>query len=104
MGAGIPRFSFHPISVAGGNLKGSEDRGSRRWRWIGLSVLVALIAISSAIRIGKAFADPVFKSESSRGMLRSDPATLYYFTQRIVESNGKVPADFRADPRLEYPQ
>jgi hypothetical protein len=36
-------------------------------------------------------------------MLQSDPALLYYVTERIAEAGGLPPADFRADPRVEHP-
>ncbi len=36
-------------------------------------------------------------------MLKSDPALVYYFTERVLESGGGLPADFRADPRIHHP-
>ena len=55
------------------------------------------------MRVRIAFGDPNFDRRSPVGMLRSDPGLLYYFTERIVESGGAPPADFRADPRVEHP-
>ena len=40
---------------------------------------------------------------SSAGLLKSDPGLLYYLTQRVVDSGGGAPDDWRADPRIEYP-
>ena len=37
-------------------------------------------------------------------MLRSDPALLYYLTERVVESHGGMPLDFRANARIEHPE
>jgi hypothetical protein len=65
--------------------------------------LLALDALGSFVRIDTALRDPNFDSAHDQGMLKSDPALLYYFTERILESGGLPPADFRADPRVEWP-
>src|SRR5438045_5446545 len=75
---------------------------THQW-WLGLAGLLGLVLIGSGLRIHEALHDPGFDRTSSRGMLRTDPAILFYETKRIIEANGHVPADFRADPRLEYP-
>lgn len=71
--------------------------------WIGICVLLLLIGLGSWIRIGTALRDPGFDRENPVGLLRSDPGLLYYLVERVVESGGLPPADFRADPRVEYP-
>ena len=68
--------------------------------WIGVALLVAF---SSAVRIQLGLGDPHFDREQPEGLLKSDPALLYYITERIVESNGAAPEDFRADPRVQHP-
>ncbi len=64
--------------------------------------LVLLVAFGTWTRIRTTLADPGFASAPAAGLLRSDPALLAYFTQRIAESGG-VPADFSAEPRIEHP-
>jgi len=61
------------------------------------------VAFGSLVRIETAFSLPGFDKVHAEGMLRSDNALLYYLTQRVVESGGRVPPDFRADPRVEHP-
>jgi Q-cell neuroblast polarisation len=72
-------------------------------RCLGIAALIALIALGSFARIHTALVDPNFDRVHAEGMLKSDPGLLYYFTERILESGGLPPADFRADPRVEYP-
>ena len=72
--------------------------------WIGACALVAAISFGSAVRIHSALSLPGFASNAVEGMLKSDAALLYYMTQRIVESGGLPPDDFRADPRVEHPE
>jgi hypothetical protein len=55
------------------------------------------------VRVETALSDPGFQRESPVGLLRSDPALLYYFTERILEAGGGLPPDFRADPRVQHP-
>ncbi len=74
--------------------------------------LVALVWLACAvlwgawIRFDTALADPNFDARDPRGMLRSDPALLYYLTSEIGGSLGAgrlTPEDFRADPRIQHP-
>ena len=73
---------------------------ARRAGWIWA---FAVVLIGAFLRIHTALADPNFDSSSAAGMLRSDPALLYYVTERILAGGGSPPADFRADPRIEHP-
>jgi hypothetical protein len=65
--------------------------------------LLAAVLWGAWIRIETARADPAFDAADARGLLRSDPALLAYLTQRIVESGGRLPADFGAEPRIQHP-
>ncbi len=69
--------------------------------WI--AVLCAAIAWSAIARVQVALRDPVVKSATAQQLLRTDPAFLFYVTQRIVESGGAPPPDLRADPNVEWP-
>jgi hypothetical protein len=60
--------------------------------------------MGSTLRIHAALDDPNFDAANPQGMLKSDPGLLYYLTERIVESHGAFPSDFRADPRIEHPE
>jgi len=75
----------------------------RRRLALGILILAAVVAASSALRVELAFGDANFDARNPTGMLKSDPALLYYFTERILESGGGVPDDFRADPRVQHP-
>ncbi len=76
----------------------------RRWRaWIGGLLLVAALVGSAQVRLRVARADPGFDASDPRRVLWSDPALLYYFTERIVENGGSAPADLRADPSFQWP-
>ena len=68
-----------------------------------LLALLALVLLSAVLRVTLAVGDPGFDSERPEGMLKSDPALLYYFTERILDAGGLPPEDFRADPRVEFP-
>jgi hypothetical protein len=70
---------------------------------VAVALVVAAIAFSSALRIGGALADPDFDRSNPDRMLKSDPALLYYFVERILGSGGLPPPDFRADRRVAYP-
>jgi hypothetical protein len=61
------------------------------------------VVFSAAVRIETALDDPGFDARDPAGMLKSDPALLYHFTERILAAGGGVPADFRADPRVQWP-
>ncbi|MSR61305.1 MAG: hypothetical protein EXS08_02495 [Planctomycetes bacterium] len=65
--------------------------------------LCALVLWGAWIRAHTALADPNFDAHDARGMLRSDPALLYYLTERILESGGGVPVDFGAETRIQHP-
>jgi hypothetical protein len=55
-------------------------------------VLLALaIAASIATRITIPLRDPNFRGASPAALLRTDPALLYYVTERVVENGGAVP-------------
>ena len=84
--------------------KGPVMLTPRRTAWIGACALVAAVVVGSAVRIHSALSLPGLASNSVEGMLKSDNALLYYVTQRIVESGGLPPDDFRADPRVEHPE
>jgi hypothetical protein len=77
--------------------------GAGRLQPIALLLLLALMAVFSAIRIGAPLRDPNFLTDRPEGMLRADPGLLFYQTERVIESGGGVPADFRADARVEHP-
>jgi hypothetical protein len=72
-----------------------------RLTWLGL--VLALVLLSTKARIDAALRDPLFDARHPEGLLKSDPALLYYVTERVVEAGGGVPADFRADPRVQHP-
>ena len=65
--------------------------------------LVVLVALGAWLRTSLAFSDPGFDLDNPVGMLKSDPALLYYITERTVEAEGLLPADLRADARVEHP-
>jgi hypothetical protein len=88
--------------VAGGARSGAEP-SPRRARVLGWLFALLCVGLGSALRIHAALTDPNFDTSSSKGLLRSDPGVLYYVADRIVESRGMPPSDFRADPRIEHP-
>jgi len=65
--------------------------------------LLGALAWGAWVRIDTTLRDPDFDAVDARGILRSDPALLYYLTERIVEAGGGVPDDFHAEPRLQHP-
>ena len=65
---------------------------------------LALVILGSALRLETALADANFDAERAEGMLKSDPGLLYYITGRILEAGGRVPRDFRSDPRVQHPE
>jgi hypothetical protein len=65
--------------------------------WLAL----ALLAAGAALRLEGV---PVIHRDDPLGLLRSDPALLYYISSRVVEHGGGFPDDFRADPRIEWPE
>jgi hypothetical protein len=80
------------------------DPGSRRGRAAAVALLVAAISLGSLLRIGGALADPDFDRSNPDRMLKSDPALLYYFVERILGAGGLPPPDFRADRRVAHPE
>ena len=72
-------------------------------RLVAFLLLALAVAWGGWIRVDTALADPNFDAHDARGLLRSDPALLYYLTERIVEAGGGVPADFHAEPRIQHP-
>jgi len=81
-----------------------ELTSSTRLSLIGLLALLLAVVIGSTVRIHTAVTDANFDTQNPRPLLRSDPALLYYFTERIIESGGLPPVDFRADPYVEHPE
>jgi hypothetical protein len=65
--------------------------------------LLACIGFGAWVRIGTAFSLAIFDAARPQQMLQSDPALLYYITERIAEAGGLPPGDFRADARVEHP-
>lgn len=79
--------------------------GAPRRLWlVGALALVLAFAWSSFVRIHFALRDPGFRSGGASALLRTDPAFLYYVTERIADADGLAPADLRADPRVEWPE
>lgn len=74
-----------------------------RRRGAAAAALALAYATAVALRIALGLADPGFDRERPERMLKSDPALHYYVVERIVESGGLPPPDFRADPRVEHP-
>lgn len=74
------------------------------WRAGGLAVLLLCCVLGAWVRIETTLSLESFDAARPERMLQSDPALLYYFADRIVESGGLPPDDFRADPRLEHPE
>ena len=77
--------------------------GRMRW-WLGALALVLAFAVSATSRIHFALRDPGFRSGGAAALLRTDPAFLYYVTERIADAGGVAPADLRADPNVEWPE
>ena len=59
---------------------------------------------SAGLRIAHTFTNPAFDPVRVEGMVKSDPALILYLAQRIVDSGGGIPDDFRSDPRIEHPE
>jgi len=81
-----------------------ENLAERRspW-WVQLGFLVLIVVAGTGLRVHGALSDPAFRSSEIEGLLRSDPALLYYLTQRVTAAGG-APADWRADANLAYPE
>ncbi len=65
----------------------------------GIAFLLAAVLFGAWVRVATALGDPGFDAVQAEGMLRSDPALIYYFTERILAGAD----DLRADPRVEHP-
>ena len=76
---------------------------SRYRHWFGAFAVLAAFAWSSTARIGVALRDPGIAQRPAEALLRTDPAFLYYVTERVVENGGAWPAELRADPNVEWP-
>jgi hypothetical protein len=63
-----------------------------------------LVVFGSAVRVHGAWSDPRFDAARPERLLKSDPALLHYMLERVIDAGGGVPADFRADPRVEHPE
>lgn len=80
-----------------------QSARARRSHVLGLACLLALIAYSATLRIYHTLRDANFDRVNAASLLRTDPALLYYVTERIAQNHGLPPSDFRADPNLEWP-
>lgn len=65
--------------------------------------LAALVAAGTWLRISIAHAQPIWDSASPVGLLKSDPALLYWFTERIAENGGALPDEFAASTAVQWP-
>ncbi|MBK7875581.1 MAG: hypothetical protein IPJ77_07495 [Planctomycetes bacterium] len=117
-GAGSARARGGGASGAGGRGAGPEsgvpratgaDPGGRRLQSshlalaLGAALALIVVLLGAWARVHAALGDPNFDAQTVEGMLKSDPALLYYFIERILEAGGGLPADFRADPRILHP-
>src|SRR6188768_208102 len=75
---------------------------SRALRW-SIFALAALVIAMTFGRVERTLSDPNFDARDATGLMKSDPALLYYLVERVVDSGGAVPDDWSADPRLEHP-
>lgn len=70
---------------------------------LAIASIVLAFAWSAGTRIYFTLRDPAFQGATAPHLLRTDPAFLYYVTQRIADSGGAAPSDLRADPNVEWP-
>ena len=70
---------------------------------LGLALALVVVGLSAWMRVHAALGDPNFDASAPEGMLRSDPALLYHFVERILAAGGGVPAEFHADRRILHP-
>jgi len=77
--------------------------GRRGQAWVAAGLCLA-VGLGAALRIDLGLSDPGFDRVRPARVLKSDPALLYYVTERILAAGGAPPADFRADPRVEHPR
>jgi len=73
-------------------------------RLLALSWLCLAVLWGAWIRVDTARSVPGFDAGDARGVLRSDPALLYYITEEIEDASGGLPPDFRADARVQHPE
>lgn len=95
-------MAMHGAEHIGGAQSGAAPAG-RRAAALAWLLLALVVAGSALLRVQVARADPGFDAREPRRMLWSDPALLYYFTQRIVEHGGSAPPELRADPSFQWP-
>ncbi len=74
-----------------------------RRRFVAFALVALAIVFSAELRIQVALRDPGFDAQEPRRLLWSDPALLYYFTEKIDEHGGSAPPELRADPSFEWP-
>jgi hypothetical protein len=77
-------------------------------------LLAALVGGAWALRVAMTHGLPIWDATNPVGTMKSDPALLYWFTERIAEAGGTIPADFAqcksvqwpdvVDARVEFPQ
>ncbi|MFT5052533.1 MAG: hypothetical protein ACI8QZ_003968 [Chlamydiales bacterium] len=84
---------------------GAEPRADapRHLRWLWWLFPALLWLGSGALRVHLTLSDPEFDALSSDGLLKSDPGLLFYLTERVIDSGGRAPDDWRADRRIEHP-
>ena len=80
-----------------------DEMSPARDRVIGWSLFAVAFALCAFVRIFFTVHDVNFDPDSPAGLLRSDQGLIYYVTERIAESGGSPPADFRADPLIRHP-
>lgn len=81
----------------------NETKEAAVWRWLGPCLALVLCLASARLRFAVALEDPAYDGARPESVLRSDPALLYALTKRVVEAGG-TPDDWRADPRLVWPE
>ncbi len=99
-GAAVGTAAIDAATLRAARVPAEESRRARRLGWILAIVLALFIA---AARMHVALADPEFDARDPSGMLKSDPALLYALTDRMVDADGRIPADFAHDTTLEHP-
>ncbi len=90
------RLSFAPVGE-------NETKEAAIWRWLGPCLVIVLCLASARLRYTIALDDPAYDGARPESVLRSDPALLYALTKSVVEAGG-TPEDWRADPRLAWPE
>lgn len=90
------------VQVNRGAESKASPRSDARWLWCLLPVLLWLG--SGFLRVHLTLTDPAFDETDASGLLKSDPGLLYYLTERVIDSGGSAPADWRADRRIEHPE